>query len=110
MSILTANTEKSAQLTKKPKSQKAKIKEGGTNMKYLIEKTKCFEIHDIRKNSKGVYTNFFGVPIHTASFRIAWLLTCELLDTLNINEREIACKLYDIMEQLEKTNGGRFEK
>ncbi|MDD3039774.1 hypothetical protein [Bacteroides sp.] len=79
-------------------------------MKYLIEKTKCFEIHDIRKNSKGVYTNFFGVPIHTASFRIAWLLTCELLDTLNINEREIACKLYDIMEQLEKTNGGRFEK
>ena len=110
MSILTDNTEKPTKLTKNPKFQKAELKEGETNMSYLIEKTKCFEIKDIRKNSKGVYTNFFGLPIHTASFRIAWLLACEISENPKADARDVASRLYDVMEQLEKTNGGRFAK
>ena len=78
-------------------------------MTYLIEDTDCFKSKDICKNSKGEYTNLFGTVISTASFRIAWKIAAELSDNPTMTTTDVANYLNDIMEQLEETNGGRFE-
>lgn len=73
-----------------------------------IERTITF-MQDMKKNPEGEYTNFYNQKLHTPTMRIMWLLACELSDNPNMSATQLANILHDYVEEVEVTNGGRFE-
>lgn len=76
-------------------------------LKLYLKGTKTFK-EDMRQVD-GVYYNLYGAKMHTPTARIMWLLACEITNKYpNISAIQLTNHLHDILEQLEKTNGGRF--
>lgn len=58
----------------------------------------------------GKYANNFGAIMHTPTARIMWLLACDLLSRYpNMSATQLTNQLWYFFEEIEKTNGGRFE-
>lgn len=73
-----------------------------------IERTRLFKKGDIRFTPTG-YETCHEQKLHTPTMRIMWLLADELAVTPGISKRKLANILNDYLEEVEKTNGGRFD-